>query len=294
MQWLTFALLTLSAVNALSASYSEEDALYSVDFAGAAYCAGTLGKGVENWNCGACKSHPGVTNSTVISDSSLTKTFNGFVAYDSTTDRIVLSIAGTDPLKLKDWIDDLDFVKTEYPMCAEFGPESCSVHEGFLASYNVASAEVMSVIKSYKSSHPTAALWVTGHSLGAILAVFASLDLTLNGGIKVDNLITFGQPRGGDSAFASFVMSNLEEYRLVHFQDPVPHLPPKDLLGSPFFMHPTTEVFYEQRDSTGTYKVCEGQEDETCSDQFLVDIDLLNHLHYVGFDFITNYLGCKL
>ena len=125
-------------------------------------------------------------------------------------------------------------------------------------------------------------------------AVFASLDLTLNGGIKVDNLITFGQPRGGDSAFASFVMSNLEEYRLVHFQDPVPHLPPKDLLGSPFFMHPTTEVFYEQRDSTGTYKVCEGQEDETCSDQFLVDIDLLNHLHYVGFDFITNYLGCKL
>jgi hypothetical protein len=82
--------------------------------------------------------------------------------------------------------------------------------------------------------------------------------------------------------------------RLVHYQDPVPHLPPNDLLGKPFFQHPTTEVFYQERDSTGSYKICEGQEDPTCSDKFLVDINLLNHLHYVGFDFISNYLACKL
>ncbi|GMH74517.1 hypothetical protein TL16_g11591 [Triparma laevis f. inornata] len=292
-------LFTTASILALATAlsqpdYDEIDSHYAVDFAGAAYCAGTLGKGVENWNCNACKSHPGVTNTTVISSASLTKTFNGFLAYDSTLNRITLSIAGTDPLKLKDWIDDLDFIKTEYPFCEEYGTEKCEVHEGFLASYEVAKEEVTRTIQEYKSNFPTAELWVTGHSLGAILAVFATLDLKLRSGIEVDRLLTFGQPRGGDDAFASFVMDNIEEYRLVHYQDPVPHLPPMTLLGSPFFKHPMTEVFYEERDSTGSYKICEEQEDSSCSDQFLVDVNLLNHLHYVGFDFISNYLGCKL
>ncbi|GMH48816.1 hypothetical protein TrRE_jg9301 [Triparma retinervis] len=224
----------------------------------------------------------------------MTKTFNGFVAYDASLDRIVLSVAGTDPLKLKDWIDDLDFFKSTYPNCEEYGDEPCEVHEGFMATYDCAKDVVRSTIKDYMADFPTATVHVTGHSLGAIAAVFAAMDLTLTQDIPIASVITFGQPRGGDESFAKFLDQTIDEFRLVHYQDPVPHLPPNDLLGKPFFQHPTTEVFYQERDSTGSYKICEGQEDPSCSDQFLVDINLLNHLHYVGFDFISNYLACKL
>ena len=86
----------------------------------------------------------------MISVASLTYTFNGFVAYDSDEDRIVLSIAGTDPLKLKDWIDDLDFIKTEYPLCQQYGGESCEVHEGFLASWDIAKEEIAETILAYR------------------------------------------------------------------------------------------------------------------------------------------------
>ena len=81
---------------------------------------------------------------------------------------------------------------------------------------------------------------------------------------------------------------------MTHYTDPVPHLPPQKLLGKAFFHHPNTEVYYEQFDSLGEYKVCEEEEQKDCSNKNLVDINLLMHLNYVGFDFIGNYLGCKL
>ena len=34
-----------------AATYSQDEAQYSVDFAGAAYCAGTLGGGAKDWSC---------------------------------------------------------------------------------------------------------------------------------------------------------------------------------------------------------------------------------------------------
>jgi len=211
----SFQLLCLLLPLAAAAlpDYSETYAQYMVDFSGAAYCAGTLGHGVDNWSCGACKAHPAVTNSTVISESSATKTLNGFVAYDSEEDRIVLSISGTDPLKIKDWIDDLDFFKTDYPLCDKYGSNKCQVHEGFLASYDVGKDAIVTAIKAYRAGFPTATLHVTGHSLGAIMAVFAALDLTLEHGIVVDSILTFGQPRGGDADFSNFFEQHLEEYR---------------------------------------------------------------------------------
>ena len=61
---------------------------------GASYCGGTLGHGVTNWNCYACKRHPNV-NATVVSNQTLFFDFNSFVAYDGDTNRVILAIAGT-------------------------------------------------------------------------------------------------------------------------------------------------------------------------------------------------------
>ena len=235
-----------------------------------------------------------MTNRTVISESSPFYTFNGFVAYDSSVNRIVMSIAGTDPLKIKDWVDDLNFFKTEYPYCKMYNPAGyCEVHEGFLGTYEVAKSVVRSVISSYKSSFPTATLHLTGHSLGAILALLTAMDLKLTMGISVDSLLTFGQPRGGDDAFADFATATIPQTRVTHHTDPVPHLPPMRLALQPYFRHPAGEVFYPQFDSLGKHVICEGQEDSSCSDQYFLDLNLLEHLDYVGFDFIGNYMGCK-
>ena len=223
----------------------------------------------------------------------MTETFNGYVAYDSDTDRIILSIAGTDPLKIKEWIDDLNFVKTAYPLCSTYGEEPCEVHEGFLAAYELAKVEVRETIASYMSVHPTASVTVTGHSLGAALALLAALDLTLTQGVEITNMYTFGQPRVGDDVFAKFAMATIEEYRVTHHHDPVPHLPTQNMFHSDW-AHPSTEVYYG-RDSTGDHTICDGSgEDPNCSDQFLLDVNILDHLDYVGFSITENYLDCKL
>ena len=55
---------------------------------------------------------------------------------------------------------------------------------------------------------------------------------------EVITYYTFGQPRVGNNIFASYFSSLLSDYRVVHYADVVPHLPP-EILG---FHHVPTEV----------------------------------------------------
>jgi len=45
------SLFLLSALVRAAPTYSELEAKYIVDFSGAAYCAGTLGGGADEWKC---------------------------------------------------------------------------------------------------------------------------------------------------------------------------------------------------------------------------------------------------
>lgn len=54
----------------------------------------------------------------------------------------------------------------------------------------------------------------------------------------VRRLCRYGQPRVGNPAFANAFADSIGEYRVVHYADIVPHLPP-ELLG---FQHVPTEV----------------------------------------------------
>lgn len=102
---------------------------------------------------------------------------------------------------------------------------------------------------------------------------------------------TFGQPRVGDTNFAKYYDSLVPiNYRITHSHDPVPHLPLEDM----GFWHVATEVFYES-DPNGTYTVCDGTgEDETCSDKFLTDIYVPDHLDYMDYDFTKTVTQCNL
>jgi hypothetical protein len=214
----------------------------------------------------------------------------------------------------------------------------CQVHTGFYRTYESVRLQVQAAVAKFQQQHPSAALACTGHSLGAAVAEHAALDLS-TGGLRVDTLYNFGQPRTGNSAFSAFFDASLggRTFRVTHHkvescsqtaslapiylstlvcqhwkacssalldtrilwcgcfflcvrcQDPVPQLP----FQRWGFHHEPLEIFYNERNTA--FAVCDGSgEDPTCSDQYKLDGDVLDHLDYLNFDFSANYILCKL
>lgn len=140
---------------------------------------------------------------------SLVATFNNnetqaFIA--KCNDYAVLAFRGTEG-KIKDILSDLKFRLT-----------SKGKHRGFDQAYkNVAEAVKDTVLKFRFSVLP---LYITGHSLGAAIAVIATQDL------DSDNLAacyTFGCPRVGNAEFDRSVKAPV--YRVVNAADGVTRVP---------------------------------------------------------------------
>uniref|UniRef100_A0A914CHY4 Fungal lipase-like domain-containing protein n=1 Tax=Acrobeloides nanus TaxID=290746 RepID=A0A914CHY4_9BILA len=69
-------------------------------------------------------------------------------------------------------------------------------------------------------------IYIVGHSLdGSLASVLAAyLASALNVASNRLTLVTFGQPRTGDTDFASFITSHVDtRYRVVNDKDQVPH-----------------------------------------------------------------------
>ncbi|KAK0406715.1 hypothetical protein QR680_018755 [Steinernema hermaphroditum] len=135
----------------------------------------------------------------------------------------------------------------------------------------------------------------TGYSLGGALASLSAVK-AVKLGIRPPHfvsLVTFGQPRVGNSIFANNhnrLVPN--SYRIVHNADVVPHLPPCLDMG-PYGCDPTalrrayhhgTEVWYKNDMSPGSsYIICtRSDEDEHCSNSFGESFKVNDHLHYFG------------
>jgi hypothetical protein len=268
--------------------YSVHEANRMMEFALASYCCGNLGHGVADWSCQACGYQPQMQNISVCS-SGIEKDANGFVGYDPAEQAIIVAFAGTDPLSIVDWIDDLDTIPVSYPACSSSG---CKVHQGFWDTYKAIQPLVWSAVNALlKEKGAKTKVQITGHSLGAALATHCAIDFYDSAAIQPNWVYTYGQPRVGNSAFADFYNSKITtHWRVTHHQDPVPHLPPEDF----GFWHVVTEVFYPHNPNT-TYQICNPSgEDPNCSDKYLVDVNVLDHLDYMGFDITENYLSCKL
>ena len=86
-------------------------------------------------------------------------------------------------------------------------------------------------------------IFVTGHSLGGALAVFAAVDLKKNFYPETSIILyTYGQPRVGNVDFSNFIFSQLDGsyVRVTHYDDLVTHVPPK-ISG---FKHAGNELWY--------------------------------------------------
>lgn len=272
------------------AAFSFDEAKLACGYAGAAYCSGHRGKGVEDWSF-KYKDWGGMKKLNATSFYGPVHDTNGYVGFDGEKS-IWASFAGTDPLSIRSWLDDLNFPKTtDHPACSD-----CKVHEGFLESWNEVKAQVISLIKTLLSAHPKAKVHITGHSLGAAIATLALVDLIDTfGSSKIATVYNFGSPRVGNTNFSEFTDSlDVQLYRTTHGHDPVPHLPPEDFIVH--FRHAPREVFWSSsaKWDASAGKMCDGTgEDPTCADANIADIWIPDHLSYYDFPFTTNYLSCK-
>jgi predicted lipase len=165
---------------------------------------------------------------------------NGFVAYDGDANEVIVSFSGTDPLSIKNWIDDLNFFQTDYPNCS-----GCRVHEGFFNTFNSVFDVVKDLVKSNFAAHPTASLSVTGHSLGAAMAAHCTAELA-HLGYNVTTSYTYGMPRVGNDVYEKWYKSESSKiqgtFRVVHNKDPVPHVPFQNM-GTTGFHHMVEAYF---------------------------------------------------
>lgn len=89
----------------------------------------------------------------------------------------------------------------------------------------------------------------------------------------------YGQPRVGNTNFANFVRSKLNElWRVVHARDIVPHLPPADF----GYHHAPTEIWNNASNSSCVQCSSTNGEDPKCSDSLHV-LNPLDHLTYLGY-----------
>ncbi|KAL1964353.1 hypothetical protein VTN77DRAFT_7038 [Rasamsonia byssochlamydoides] len=145
----------------------------------------------------------------------------GFLAVDPTNRLIVLSFRGSE--SLENWITNLsaDLVDAS-AICS-----GCEAHDGFYSSWQSVASTLTSQISSALSAYPNYKLVFTGHSLGAALATLGAVSLR-ESGYNID-LYNFGCPRVGNTALADFITNQTggTNYRVTHYEDPVPKLPPR-------------------------------------------------------------------
>nr|CAD2188393.1 unnamed protein product [Meloidogyne enterolobii] len=112
---------------------------------------------------------------------------------------------------------------------------------------------------------------ITGHSLGGALASLAAAKIVHSKAIPQERikLVTFGQPRTGDSGFASGMASSLSfyNYRVTRARDLVVHVPPRVFQD---YAHYRTEIFYDNDMKPGAkwIRCVGGDEDKNCANKY--------------------------
>jgi len=129
---------------------------------------------------------------------------------------IVLAFRGTEPNKLKDWMSDLDtqFVATPFGL----------VHNGFHQAVDRVWGDLNDCIGEFQDHAQS--LWITGHSLGAALAILATARWR-ECDKPVSGLYNFGAPRVGDRVFERTFNQDFGQraFRYVNNADLVTRVP---------------------------------------------------------------------
>ncbi|KAK7201939.1 lipase precursor-like protein [Novymonas esmeraldas] len=262
--------------------YSKDDAFYYHYLYHASYCDV---RRLRTWTCGPPCTHIPTLQPVEILEHGLAGTA-GVVGIDHAHERIVTVFRGTEnPQNL---LADLSGLQIDYSWTSSCG-RWCKVHAGFQASYLSLRGVTRSTVLRLASEYPTYQVVFTGHSLGGAMAVLAAADVqeqlnALDNAslVKPVSLYTFGAPRVGNAAFATWVdgmLANSASYRITQGRDPVVRLPAW-FFG---FIHTTSEVFYPERGSDKMV-LCNdspGREDPQCSLR-MFSVVPEDHIYYFG------------
>ena len=215
-----------------------------VYYSAASYCSNR--SALASWTCPRCSppssNAPPLRHVQVLWNSS--SQVQGYVAYDAASNLTVIAFRGS--VGTLNWLEDFDVTLVPRPdACA-----SCQVSKGFfLDTYQTITQDVRDALAAVRAAvgGPSPVL-VTGHSLGAALAELLAYDLATAAAaagppVQLAAVLTFGKPRVGNAAWAAAWTAALQTatpvaYRVVHYEDPVPHLP----LELMEYAHPPTEV----------------------------------------------------
>ncbi len=138
----------------------------------------------------------------------------GYIGYNPQFSEIVISFRGSS--SLQNWILNIQFYKSQTP----FGGGSGGVASGFYQYWTALRSKVTAALETLVRRYPSYSIAITGHSLGGAAASLCATDLRTNYGYDRVRVLTFGEPRVGDSTFASFANGKVGQYmRMTHNDD---------------------------------------------------------------------------
>lgn len=158
---------------------------------------------------------------------------------------------------------------------------NCTVHTGFLTSWQSARRLVLPALRAARHRHPDYPIHLVGHSLGGAVAALAGLELRLSHPLSDVAVTTFGEPRVGNEGLAEYLdgvfdlprkknddddrydLEKRRYRRVTHVGDPVPLLP----LAEWGFRSHAGEVYIgkgELQPGPEDVRMCRGDEDGRC------------------------------
>ncbi|GMT31858.1 hypothetical protein PFISCL1PPCAC_23155, partial [Pristionchus fissidentatus] len=153
-------------------------------------------------------------------------------------------------------------------------------------------SELQEDLIALRKKHPAYRLWLTGHSLGGSLASMTALYAARNKLIDQSKirLITFGEPRTGNVAYAKAIETEIDfRYRVVKRNDLVSNIPnsvdPNAILLTPamFDRQPLFYRYLVHYDNlmlkTDGFKVCQLSDDHGCRN-LAGAVDINDHVSY--------------
>lgn len=197
-------------------------------FAAASYCKSNNNVTADGSKL-TCPSHncplveaDNVTTVHEFQNSGLLTGVTGYIAVDHTLSLTILAFRGSH--SLRNWAADLDFALIPTDICPQ-----CFCHQGFYNSWLEARSGVLAAIKTTASTYPTNRVVVVGHSLGGAIADIAAAEIR-KAGTDAD-LYTYGAPRIAGPALSEYITKQNKggNFRVTHYDDPVPRLPPRAL-----------------------------------------------------------------
>ncbi|KAH7874076.1 alpha/beta-hydrolase [Lentinula edodes] len=235
-------------------------------FSRVVYCAK---KTVTKWDCGGpCEAiGPDIHVIKWGGNDGLVPSY--LIAHDPSTNTIVVAHQGTNSKNVLSILNDVNILhvgldKSIFKQSAK----KVEVHEGFQNTFRHTSTIVLTEVKKALIQYKSQSVLLTGHSLGAAVAVLDAIMLheNLDPSVK-QSVVVFGLPRMGNEHWTKFVDSTIgsDFIRVTDRKDPVVDLPPR-LLD---YYHPAGEIHIEDVDKTGQATkivACPGQENKHCAE----------------------------